>query len=103
MRFTTDMAGMKKVVVDPVDKGRCGRIAGLVYIDGDGECLNEEMIRAGYARVCQYECRARFCEKWLKIEKRARKNEKGLWRDMEPVPPRGWRQGKRSVERENKK
>ncbi|MFO7753896.1 MAG: thermonuclease family protein [Desulfobacteraceae bacterium] len=80
-KFTADMIGMKQVVVDPLEKNRDGRIVGLVYIDGDGECLNEEILRAGYARVCQYCCRARFCEKWLEIEKWAREKEKGLWQD----------------------
>ena len=98
--FTADMAGMKKVVVDPMDKDRYGRIVGLVYIDGDGECLNEEILRAGFAWVYRYYCKAKFCNKWLKIEKWAQEKEKGLWRDKNPVPPWDWRRGKRSVDNE---
>ena len=72
----------------------------FVYIDGDGECLNEEILRAGYAWVYEYYCKARFCGKWSEIEKWAREKEKGLWQDKNPVPPWDWRRGERGVKQD---
>ena len=39
------------VEVDPVDRNHYGRVVGLVYIDGDGDCLNEELVRSGHAWI----------------------------------------------------
>jgi endonuclease YncB( thermonuclease family) len=48
-QFTSDMVFGKYVEVEPVTKDRYGRTVGLVYING--QCLNEELIRAGFAWV----------------------------------------------------
>lgn len=49
--FTSDMAALKNVEVKIKDIDRYERTVALVYIEGDGECLNEELIKAGYTWV----------------------------------------------------
>lgn len=71
-RFTAKMAGTKRVEVEGMDVDRYGRTVALVYIEGDGECLNEELVRAGYAWVYERYCKIRDCEHWQKLETVAR-------------------------------
>jgi len=67
-RFTSEMAGNKRVEVEGMDIDKGGRTVALVYIEGDGECLNEELVRAGYAWVYERYCHIRDCEHWQKLE-----------------------------------
>ena len=64
-------------------------------MDADGECLNEELVRAGYAWVYERYCHIRDCNVWQKLERRAIRAEKGLWSQSDPVPPWDWRRGER--------
>ncbi len=68
----------------------------MVYIEGDGECLNEELVRAGYAWVYERYCHIRDCQHWQKLETVARVSYKGLWSQSNPIHPWEWRHGKRS-------
>ncbi len=79
-----------------MDVDRYGRTVALVYIDSDGECLNEELVRAVYAWVYDRYCKTRDCEHWQKLETVARVSDKGLWSQPNPIPSWGWRHGKRS-------
>ena len=53
-RFAASLTGGEKVEVEQKDRDQYGRVVGLAYIEGDGECLNEELVRAGHAWF--YEC-----------------------------------------------
>ena len=94
-RFTKMMARFEKVEVEPQDRDQYGRVVALVYIDGDGECLNEELIRAGHAWVYERYCHIRDCNSWQRLERRARQTEKGLWAGDNPIQPWDWRHGER--------
>jgi|LGVF01.1.fsa_nt_gb endonuclease YncB( thermonuclease family) len=48
-QFTSNMVFGKHVEVESVTKDRYGRTVGLIYING--QCLNEELIRTGFAWV----------------------------------------------------
>ena len=98
VRFTKMMARFERVEVEPEDRDQHGRISALVYLDGDGECLNEELVKAGHAWVYERYCHIRDCEQWLKLERRARQDERGLWTQSDPVPPWDWRRGERGSE-----
>ncbi len=50
-RFTSDFAFGKEVEVRPVDRDRYGRLIAWVYVGP--RCLNEELIRAGFAVAFQ--------------------------------------------------
>jgi endonuclease YncB( thermonuclease family) len=70
------------VEIDQKDRDQYGRVVGLVYIEGDGECLNEELVRAGHAWVYERYCHTSDCDHWQRLERRARQAEKGIvgWR-----------------------
>ena len=90
-RFTSKLADNKIVEVEVMDMDQYGRTVGLVYIEGDGECLNEELVKAGYAWVYERYCDIKDCEAWQKLETVARVSEKGLWSRKKPIPPWDWR------------
>ena len=94
-RFTKMMARFERVEVVPEHRVQQGRVEALVYLDGDGECLNEELVKAGHAWVYERYCHIRDCDQWRKLERRARQAERGLWTQSDPVPPWDWRRGKR--------
>ena len=93
-RFTVETIGNNRVEVMHKDKDRYGRTVGLVYIEGDGECLNGELVRAGFAWVYDRYCRIRDCNTWKDLESQARKSEIGLWQQACPIPPWKWRHSK---------
>ena len=94
-RFTTRLAGNSRVEVVQKDRDRYGRVVALVYIEGDGECLNEELVREGFAWVYERYCHIRDCDHWQDLERQARQDDKGLWARSDPVPPWDWRRGER--------
>ena len=95
-RFTKMMARFERVEIEPQDRDQYGRVVALVYIDVDGECLNEELVTAGHVWVYERYCHIRDCDHWQRLERRARQAERGLWAGDNPVPPWNWRQGKRN-------
>ena len=88
------------VEVDAIDQDRYGRVVGLVYVDGDGECVNEELVRSGHAWVYDRYCKIRDCNAWDRLEARAKKQDIGLWSRSNPVPPWDWRRGVRGGQQE---
>ncbi|MCD4676686.1 MAG: thermonuclease family protein [Desulfobacula sp.] len=93
-KFTSDMVFGHQVKVIPYDMDRYGRTIGVVYVDQ--KCLNEELIKNGFAWVYKKYCSKSFCNKWLKLEQVARENKFGLWLYDNPVPPWDFRRGKSS-------
>ncbi len=94
-RFTSEFAFGKEVEVRPVDRDRYGRLIAWVYVGP--RCLNEELLRAGYAWHFRRYSRDRHL---ADIEMQARTARIGLWHDPLPVPPgefRKARNGKRPV------
>ncbi len=85
----------KEVKVIQKDVDRYGRIVGIVYVGGT--CINQEIIRAGYAWVYKQYCKDSFCRDWINLETQARANQIGLWSHPEPVPPWDYRRGARDT------
>jgi micrococcal nuclease len=52
---------------------------GYVYLS-DGEMLNEEIVKAGYANLMTVPPNAKYQERFLKAYREARENKRGLWR-----------------------
>ena len=96
-RFVSRLVGKGDLIVevDPVDKDRYGRIVGMVYVDGDGECVNEELVRSGHAWVYDQYCQIQDCNLWQKLERKAKITDRGLWVQDDPIPPWDWRRGVR--------
>jgi len=91
-QFTSNMVFNKIAKVIPMGTDRYQRTVGIVYVNG--KCLNEELLKTGYAWVYQKYCKKSFCEEWLKLEQNARKNKLGLWVYDNPIAPWDFRHGK---------
>ncbi len=94
-KFTSDLVFKKDIRVVQKDQDRYGRIVGIVYV-GD-TCVNEEIIRSGFAWVYGQYCREAFCNTWKSFEQQARENRIGLWSHPDPIPPWDFRRGVREA------
>lgn len=72
--FTSQLAFGKVVEVDPVTRDRYGRTVAWVHVGG--RCLNEEILRAGYAWHFKRYSRDRHL---AELELQARAARAGLW------------------------
>ena len=90
-QFTSDMVFKQHVKVVVYDIDRYGRTVGTVYIGQ--KCLNEELIRNGFAWVYRKYCSESFCNDWLQLEQEAREKKLGLWIYDNPIPPWNFRRG----------
>lgn len=84
----------KTVTVSTNKRDRYGRILGKIYVNGID--VNKEQIRRGmawhgYIRDQTVADRIAYAD----TEKSARKNQRGLWVDPDPVPPWKWRRLKK--------
>jgi endonuclease YncB( thermonuclease family) len=71
-QFASGMVFVKIVEVVPSVKDRYQRIVGMVYFNGS--CLNEELIKNGFAWVYRQYCANKpLCDKWLSLEAEANK------------------------------
>ena len=93
-QFTYSLVYGKNVKVIQEDVDRYGRIVGMIFI-GD-ICVNEEIIKNGFAWVYQKYCDKPLCQEWLKLEADARSNSLGLWNHSNPIPPWEFRRGKKT-------
>lgn len=83
----------KSVTATVVARDRYHR---LVAIVSTGEkIVNEELIRHGLAWVYPRYCRKKICRVWKRLEKEARREQRGIWRQRHPVPPWVWRHRRR--------
>lgn len=93
-RAAIDMMQGKKVVIEPMDTDRYGRIVAVVTVRG--MVVNSELVRRGLAWVYPRFCTAQpLCSKLETMEQAARSAKIGLWRDRTPVPPWVWKRNKR--------
>jgi len=87
---TSELAALKVVEVEEIDRDRYGRTVGLVTLPG-GVLLNEELVKVGLAWVYPQYCRKDFCRKWTALQREARLSSDGLWNAPDPTPPWEWR------------
>jgi endonuclease YncB( thermonuclease family) len=89
---TSDLCFGEMVRVRGERKDRNGRLLGEVILP-DGRCLNEELIRLGYAWWFErYSTRIAL----QAIQSEARDARRGLWAEENPVPPWAWRKRSRT-------
>jgi endonuclease YncB( thermonuclease family) len=91
--FTAQMVFGKAVTVEAVAVDRYGRTVACVSVDG--LCLNEALVRSGYAWVYRSFCRSSRCAGWQQAEQAARESRIGLWSMPGPVPPWEYRRAAR--------
>ena len=64
--------------VDPTD--RYGRTLAYAYLR-DGTFVNAELIEQGYAMVLTVPPNVRFADKFVKLQRKAREERRGLWKE----------------------
>lgn len=88
--FLSGYVFSKVVTVQEMATDRYGRTIGLVTIDGVN--VNEKLLEAGLAwHYRQYDKNP----DWAKLEAKAKKEKKGLWIQLNPIPPWDFRRMKR--------
>jgi len=75
----------EEVAIEPMAIDRYGRIVALVFLGN--VVVNELLVSHGYAWVYGRYCTKGFCSKWKRLERRARKKKKGLWKNPNVIPP----------------
>lgn len=78
--FLTKLISCKKVrLVYDIDKtDQYNRTLAYVYLSDD-TFVNAELIKQGFAVVMTIPPNVRYADRFVKLERRARKNKKGLW------------------------
>lgn len=66
---------------DVQQRDQYGRLLAYVYV-GD-KMFNKTLLRKGYAQVATYPPNVKYVDDFTKIQKKARKNNKGLWGEDE--------------------
>jgi micrococcal nuclease len=91
-RFTGQMVFGKIVIVQEMDRDRYGRTVAWVWVDG--QSLNKELVKAGFAWWYRYY--ALHDEELRTLEAKARKDKLGLWSQPNPIPPWKFRRESRT-------
>ncbi|MCL0081331.1 thermonuclease family protein [Peptococcaceae bacterium] len=78
--FAKEMLEGKKVRLefDVQEQDRFGRLLAYVYLE-DGTFFNALLLKKGYAQVMTVPPNVRYAEDFLKYQRQARENKKGLW------------------------
>jgi endonuclease YncB( thermonuclease family) len=84
---------LREVQIEPVERDRYDRLVARIRLNKKN--YNASLIQAGYAWVYDRYCQAEVCARYRRLEKEARENGRGLWKDEKSIPPWLWRRGKR--------
>jgi endonuclease YncB( thermonuclease family) len=76
----------KTVQVRVTSKDRDRTVLGVVRLEG--QCVNVDLVRGGYA---WHDVDANNSRTLAKVEKQARAKKQGLWAETDPMPPWEWR------------
>jgi micrococcal nuclease len=80
--YLTSLIAERKVRLE-YDVGhfdKYGRTLAYVYLE-DGTFVNATLVKNGYATVMTVPPNVKYADTFLKLERKARKQERGLWRD----------------------
>jgi hypothetical protein len=75
-----------RLELDVQERDRYGRLLAYVYV-GD-TMVNAELVARGYAQVMTIPPNVKHQEEFLKLQRKARALQLGLWKDAEPAPSR---------------
>ena len=82
-QYLDNMIYKKNITVEFEKRDMYGRILGFIVIDGKN--VNLEMVKAGMA--WHYEYYAKNAKEYAEAQREAKKAQKGLWADPNPIPP----------------
>ena len=89
----SDLVFGKEVKIEEMDVDRYGRTISIVYT-ADGACANEILLQVGLAwHYKEYDDN----EAWAAMEKKAKREKRGLWSQRKAVAPWQWRKDKRTA------
>ncbi len=88
-RFTRRLLHNRTVQVHPVERDDYGRLVARVIVGRTD--ISQELVRSGWAWVHIYYCRKLICHSWKVLERKARRDKKGLWEDKHPIAPWEWK------------
>ncbi len=95
-QFTKRLAYRQIVNVVEKDIDRYDRIVALVMVQG--KLINSELVREGLAWYYPRYCHSQpVCGELQLLERKARQEHRGLWRDKNPVSPWEWKRQKKSM------
>ncbi len=86
--FMKELVLLKKVKTLPITKDRYGRVVAMVYVNNTA--VQEFLIRNGLAWVYPRYCKNMICKEWIRQQKNAKLEKKGLWQ-TNAMPPWEWR------------
>jgi len=89
--FTSQLAFGNVVTIRPRHKDRYGRTVAEIVLP-DGRNLNHELVQAGFA--WWFRKYAPHDAELARLEVEAHAAKRGLWSDLDPVPPWDWRSAK---------
>ncbi len=80
--FNQKLVEKKKVrlELDVQERDKYGRLLAYVYLE-DGTFVNAELVKNGSARVATYPPNVKYQDLFLKLERSARENNRGLWNE----------------------
>ncbi|MBI4314128.1 MAG: thermonuclease family protein [Candidatus Omnitrophica bacterium] len=83
--FNRRMVEGKKIRLeyDVQKRDKYGRLLAYVYLE-DGTFVNAELIRQGYAQILTIPPNVRHQEQFLRLEREARQDRRGLWAKQPP-------------------
>lgn len=76
--------------VENKGRDRYGRTVAILRLP-DGSTLQEGLLRAGVAWVAPRYCKQPECQAWKALEEAASREQLGLWKYPQPIPPWEWR------------
>ena len=83
--FSRSMLEGKEVrlEMDVQERDQYGRLLAYVYLE-DSTFVNAELLKQGYAQVATYPTNVKYLELFVKLQKEARENKRGLWKETDP-------------------
>lgn len=86
-RFLEDLIKGKFVFLeyDVSEKDRYGRTLAYVFRQDDSLFVNAELIRQGYAMVMTVPPNVKYSEYFLKLQRDARSNRRGIWMSYDSI------------------
>ncbi|WP_322619300.1 thermonuclease family protein [Campylobacter californiensis] len=79
-QFLSNLVAGKEVEVKEKGKDRYKRVLGVVYYNEQD--INAQMVLNGYAWAY-----VKFSKDYARQEREARENKRGLWQDINAIPP----------------
>jgi micrococcal nuclease len=68
-----------RLELDVQERDQYGRLLAYVYLK-DSTFVNAELVKQGYAQVATYPPNVKYVELFVKLQKEARENKRGLWK-----------------------